>query len=96
VTQLLSFVMDYGMTLDAAIHAPRIDTSEGEIVIGDVRLPDEVHEVLRARFDCEEARLQTFPGKFASPSIVLREGTSNFGATEVFHAWGDAVAENHP
>ena len=95
VTQLLSFVMDYAMTLDAAIDAPRIDTSEGEVVIGDVRLPDEVHDVLRARFDYEKARLQTFPGKFASPSIVLRQGTSNSGATEVFHAWGDAVAENH-
>ena len=36
VTQLLSFVMDYGMDLDAAIHQPRIDASEGAIVIGDV------------------------------------------------------------
>ena len=39
VMQLLSFVMDYGMDLDAAIHQPRIDASEGAIVIGDVRLP---------------------------------------------------------
>ena len=39
VTQLLSFVMDYGMDLDAAIHQPRIDASEGAIVIGDARLP---------------------------------------------------------
>ncbi len=44
VTQLLSFVMDYGMDLDAAIHQPRIDASEGDIVIGDVRLPREVRE----------------------------------------------------
>ena len=44
VTQLLSFVMDYGMDLDAAIHQPRIDASEGNIVIGDVRLPREVRE----------------------------------------------------
>ena len=29
VTQLLSFVMDYGMDLDATIHQPRIDASEG-------------------------------------------------------------------
>ena len=39
VTQMLSFVMDYGMDLDAAIHQPRIDASEGAVVIGDVRLP---------------------------------------------------------
>ena len=36
VTQLLSFVMDFGMDLDNAIHQPRIDASEGAIVIGDI------------------------------------------------------------
>ena len=29
VAQLLSFVMDYGMDLDTAMHQPRIDASEG-------------------------------------------------------------------
>ncbi len=94
VTQLLSFVMDYGMDLDAAIHQPRIDASEGEIVIGDVRLPREVRETLRARFDYEEARVQTLPMKFACPSAVLREGATNSGATEMFQPWADAVAED--
>src|SRR5262245_51088128 len=95
VTQLLSFVMDYGMDLDAAIHQPRIDASEGAIVIGDVRLPNAVHDALRVRFDYEQARIQTFPMKFACPSVALRDGTTNFGATEAAHAWGDAVAENY-
>ena len=49
VTQMLSFVMDYGMDLDAAIHQPRIDASEGAVVIGDVRLP------ARCRQRCERA-----------------------------------------
>jgi gamma-glutamyltranspeptidase / glutathione hydrolase len=93
VTQLLSFVMDYRMDLDAAIHQPRIDASEGEIVIGDVRLPREVRDSLRARFDYEEARVQTMPMKFACPSVVLRDGSANSGATEIFQPWGDAVAE---
>ena len=43
---MLSFVMDYGMDLDAAIHTPRIDASEGAVVIGDVRLPAQVRERL--------------------------------------------------
>jgi gamma-glutamyltranspeptidase/glutathione hydrolase len=94
VTQLLSFVMDYGMDLDAAIHQPRIDASEGAVVIGDVRLPAEARNALRARFDYEEARLQTFPMKFACPSIVLRDGDTNAGATEPAQPWGDAVAED--
>src|ERR1700682_3181568 len=93
VTQMLSFVMDYGMDLDDAIHQPRIDAREGAIVIGDVRLPMPAREALRARFDYEEARTQTMPMKFACPSVVLREGQTNSGATEPVQPWGDAVAE---
>jgi len=94
VTQMLSFVMDFGMDLDAAIHQPRIDASEGAIVIGDVRLPLPTHEALRKRFDYEQAHVQTFPMKFACPSVVLRDGATNSGATESAQPWGDAVAES--
>jgi gamma-glutamyltranspeptidase/glutathione hydrolase len=93
VTQLLSFVMDYGMDLDAAIHQPRIDASEAAIVIGDVRLPQTARQALGAQFDYEEARVQTLPMKFACPSVVLRDGDTNSGATEVFQPWSEAVAE---
>ena len=93
VTQMLSFVTDYGMDLDQAIHQPRIDASEGAVVIGDVRLPIQAREALRARFDYEEARVQTYPMKFACPSIVLREAGTNSGATEISQPWGDAVAQ---
>jgi gamma-glutamyltranspeptidase/glutathione hydrolase len=93
VTQMLSFVMDYHMDLDAAIHQPRLDASEGAVVIGDVHLPMAARDALRARFDYEEARVQTLPMKFACPSVVLRDGGTNSGATEIFQPWGDAVAE---
>lgn len=93
VTQMLSFVMDFGMDLDAAIHTPRIDASEAAVVIGDVRLPAPARDALRTRFDYEEARVQTFPMKFACPSAVLRDGDTNSGATEIAQPWGDAVAE---
>jgi gamma-glutamyltranspeptidase/glutathione hydrolase len=81
------------MDLDAAIHQPRIDASEGDVVIGDVRLSAPIREALRTRFDYEEARVQSFPMKFACPSIVLRDGASNSGATEISQPWGDAVAQ---
>jgi gamma-glutamyltranspeptidase/glutathione hydrolase len=93
VMQLLSFVIDYGMDLDAAIHQPRIDASEGNIVSGDKRLPNEVREALRARFDYAEARVQNVPGKYAVPSAVLRVGDTNSGVNESFQPWGDVVAE---
>jgi len=94
VMQMLSFVMDFGMELDAAIHQPRIDASEGAVVIGDVRLNGEVRSALKAAFDYEDARTQTLPGKFACPSIVLRQGETNFGAADPAQPWGDPVAES--
>ena len=92
VTQLLSFTMDFGMDLDTAFHAPRIDASEGDTIIGDVRLPEAVRAGLAACFDYAEARVQTMPMKFACPSAVMRDGVRNSGATETMHPWADAVA----
>jgi gamma-glutamyltranspeptidase/glutathione hydrolase len=52
-----------------------------------------VRAELRSRFDYEEARIQTFQGKYACPSVVLRDGATNHGATDTFQPWADAVAE---
>lgn len=93
VMQLVSFAMDFGMDLDAAIHQPRIDASEGAIVVGDIRLPAEARKVLAERFDYEESRVQALPQKFACPSVVMRDGDTNSGAVEIFQPWADAVAE---
>ena len=93
VTQLVSFVMDFGMDLDAAIHQPRLDASEGAVVIGDARLPAEARKTLAARFDYEETQVQALPMKFACPSVVMRDGDTNFGAVEIFQPWAEAVAE---
>jgi hypothetical protein len=37
--------------------------------------------------------VQAQPMKFACPSVVLREGETNSGATEIFHPWAAAVAQ---
>ncbi|MBR0858926.1 gamma-glutamyltransferase [Bradyrhizobium liaoningense] len=93
VMQLVSFAMDFGMDLDAAIHQPRIDASEGAVVIGDARLPADARKTLAARFDYEETQVQALPMKFACPSVVMREGDTNSGAVEIFQPWADAVVE---
>ena len=67
--------------------------AKGAIVIGDVRLPKSTREGLRAQFDYKEARIQTMPMKFACPSLVLRDGDTNSGATEPFQPWSEAVAQ---
>jgi gamma-glutamyltranspeptidase/glutathione hydrolase len=93
VTQLLSFVADFDMSLDEAFHAPRIDASEGGLVIGDELLPPPVHAALAEAFEYVRVRRQTLPFKFACPSGVLRSGGASFGATEIASPWADAVAE---
>ena len=93
VTQLMSFLTDYGKTLDAAFHLPRIDASEGDLVIGDALLAEEVHSALDKRFPYVRMRRQTLPFKFACPSGVLRAGATNWGATEIASPWADAVSE---
>ncbi|MFK4496454.1 gamma-glutamyltranspeptidase/glutathione hydrolase [Bradyrhizobium japonicum] len=94
VMQLVSFAMDFGMDLETAIHQPRIDASEGAVVIGDIRLPADIRKTLSARFDYEETQVQALPQKFACPSVVMREGDTNSGAVEIFQPWADAVAES--
>ena len=92
VAQLLSFVVDYGMDLQAAFDTPRIDASEGEVLIGDDRLDPQIQASLAAEFDFVPTALQTLPMKFACPSAVMRDGATQQGATELFQPWGDAVA----
>jgi hypothetical protein len=53
----------------------------------DTRLPAEVMAALAAKFDVVPAPVQTMPMKFACPSVVMRNGDVNSGATEIFHAW---------
>jgi gamma-glutamyltranspeptidase/glutathione hydrolase len=90
---LLSFLVDYRKNLDEAFHLPRIDASEGDLVIGDALLPEDCHAALAARFPYVQMRRQTLPFKFACPSGVLRSGTTNWGATEIGSPWADAVEE---
>src|SRR4051812_405143 len=93
VLQIASFLMDHGMTLEEAFHAPRIDQSGAPPLIADQALPADVIRALEAAFPTKVARRSVFPYAFAVPSAVLREGTTNSGCTEVMSPWGDAVAE---
>jgi len=92
VAQLLSFAIDYRMDLQAAFATPRIDASEGAVLIGDDRLDPATLARLGRELDLEPASPQALPGRFACPSAVMRDGATNQGATEVFHPWADAVA----
>ena len=93
VLQIMSFMIDHGMSLEDAFHQPRIDMSGGDKLIADRALAPAILHALSARFPTEVAPRTVFPYAFACPSGVLRESGVNMGCTEIMSPWGDAVAE---
>jgi gamma-glutamyltranspeptidase/glutathione hydrolase len=93
VLQLVSFLADHGLDLEAAFHQPRLDVSGGDTVIADRALPADVLDALAAAFRVRTARRTLFPYPFAVPAGVLRDGERNMGCTEIMSPWGDAIAE---
>ena len=93
VLQIISFMVDHGLTLEEAFHQQRIDMSGGPTVTADRMLPAPVIEALAAAFPTTTAVRTNFPYAFACPAAVLRDGELNVACTEIMSPWGDAVAE---
>ncbi|OKH86762.1 gamma-glutamyltransferase family protein [Thalassospira sp. TSL5-1] len=93
VLQLTSFMTDFGMSLEEAMHQQRIDSSGGDTVIADQSLPEDVLAALQKEYPTKTTRRMPFPYAFACPAGVARDGNINSGATEIMSPWGDAVAE---
>jgi gamma-glutamyltranspeptidase/glutathione hydrolase len=95
VLQLSSMLLDYGMTLDAAWHTPRIDVSGGDTVGIDPRLASEARAALEREFQVNETELVVYPTNFACPSAVGRDWASgeNCGISDVMSPWSGAVSE---
>jgi gamma-glutamyltranspeptidase/glutathione hydrolase len=88
IFQLLSFVADYGMDLDAAFHQPRIDVSGGDTVLADPKLPAAVVEALRARHPVQAATHAVFPTHYACPNAVACDAAGGkTGAAFIMSPW---------
>jgi gamma-glutamyltranspeptidase/glutathione hydrolase len=95
VAQILSFLVDYGMTLEEAFHQPRLDVSgEGRAIL-DVRLPAEVGRAVAALMPVLREPASVYPVQFACPSAVLRDPATGLqhGMGEIASPWAGAVAE---
>ncbi|WP_138933824.1 gamma-glutamyltransferase family protein [Roseovarius arcticus] len=93
MTQMASFVADFGMDIEAAFHHPRIDVSGGPKVVADEAHSKEVLDRLRKGRDVVTAPRTVFPYAFACPAGVMRDGDANTGCTEIMSPWGDAALE---
>jgi gamma-glutamyltranspeptidase/glutathione hydrolase len=98
VMQLISFVVDFGMSVDEACHQPRLDVSGTPQVTVDARLPraltDHLDEHLIGTHQVVRAPNGVYPALYACPNVVLRdEGRGvNVGGAFVMSPWSKAVA----
>jgi gamma-glutamyltranspeptidase/glutathione hydrolase len=95
VAQMLSFLVDWGMTLEETFHQPRLDVSgEGRAIL-DARLSPAVEREIAASMPVLREPVAVYPVQFASPSAVLRDAASgsNYGMADIASPWSGAVAE---
>jgi gamma-glutamyltranspeptidase/glutathione hydrolase len=94
VTQVMSFIADFGMTLDQAAHQPRIDVSDPDRVSADRRLPADVIAALQADGPTEVVEHGVMPINFACPNVIVHtaDGTTS-GISDAASPWSAAVAQ---
>ena len=80
VAQLLSFLVDFGMSLDDAAHCPRVNVDGSDLVEVDARLPAETLAMLEARFALAVRRHGVHPSAYACPNAVVWEPESGTAA----------------
>ena len=92
VAQLISFLIDYGLDPESAIHMPRIDVSGGEELIADIRLGPEVHRHLAMHHPVTVAANAVYPALFACPNLVahLPAEDTGLGGAYVMSPWAKA------
>ncbi len=94
VAQIMTFVADFGMTLDEAAHHPRIDVSGPDGCSADIRLPPDVIAALEADGPTEVVEHGVMPINFACPNaILLHADGSRTGISDAASPWSAAVTQ---
>jgi len=91
VLQIMSYMADFGMSLEEAFHAPRIDASTPTIRVN-ARAQPEVAAAIATKYPVEVVEDALYPVHFAVPSAVMREGGTNTGMAHPHSPWPAAVA----
>lgn len=73
VTQVAALMMDFGISVEDAVHHPRIDAQFTGTVRVDPRLGAEVIEALAEHWKIEVAQLLVYPKLYACVSAVARD-----------------------
>lgn len=93
ILQLLSSVIDRGMSPEEAVHTPRIDASTPTILVNRLATTDTA-TAISGMYPVQITEDSLHPVQFAIPSMVQagREGAPNVGAVHPNSPWAAAVA----
>ena len=91
---IAGLMLDYGIDVETAVHAPRIDATGRDDVQVDADMADDIVAALRARFTVTTAERTVIPKPFASPSAIFRDAATGrvVGAADVNSPAAAAVA----
>jgi gamma-glutamyltranspeptidase/glutathione hydrolase len=95
LVQLTSFLVDFGLTPEAAFHVPRLDASTRTILCN-ARMPADQVAALARNFPIARVEDTIYPVHFAVPNAVQHDATRghNIGMTHVTTPWPAAAAED--
>jgi len=83
VYQIVSFLVDCGLSLEDAVHCPRINADGSGKVQIDRRLEAETADAIGSVLDTEVVQALLMPNFFANPVIALHDGTGCQGAAQI-------------
>ena len=93
LTQLVSYVVDYGLTLEEAFHRPRIDSSTPTIKI-EQRDGVDVAAAVALHYPVEIVDNALYPVNFAVPSaVMIRSDGMRVGQAHPYSPWAHVAAE---
>ncbi|WP_176045602.1 gamma-glutamyltransferase [Burkholderia sp. BCC1644] len=95
VMQLITYLIDCGMSIEDAIHFPRLDVSGDPWVTVDDRMDMSVSDAIGKTHEVRRAANLIAPNLFGCPNVVMRNaGTRQLtGGAFVSSPWSTAVAE---
>lgn len=93
VFQLLSFMLDFRLSVEEAVHQPRLDASGEPVLDVDEDLGEEVIGALAGKHSVRVSPNSVYPSLFACPNVVARDEARgiNFGGAFVMSPWARAV-----